>query len=45
MNNRGAETNHYNDVIVGHVRAARSAVKDWLLLDTCRLLDRVATRR
>ena len=35
----------YNNAIVAEVGAARQDGKDWLLLDTCGLLDRVATRR
>lgn len=35
----------YNQTIVGHVRAAREGGSDWLLLDTCGLMDRLASRR
>jgi hypothetical protein len=35
----------YNQTIVDRVRDARVAGHDWLVLDTCGLLDRVATRR
>ena len=35
----------YNQAIVDQVRAAREAGLDWLLLDTCGLMDRLASRR
>jgi hypothetical protein len=35
----------YNSHIVDTVRAARRDGRDWLLLDTCGLLDRLAARR
>ncbi|MGC5567193.1 hypothetical protein ACPYPG_30715 [Streptomyces sp. FR-108] len=35
----------YNDAITTQVRDARSAGKDWYLLETCGLLDRLASRR
>ena len=35
----------YNQAIEDAVHAARSAGKDWYLLDTCGLLDRLAARR
>jgi lysophospholipase L1-like esterase len=35
----------YNDAITETVRAARQEGLDWLLMDTCGLMDRVAARR
>jgi hypothetical protein len=36
----------YNQAIAAHVRAAREEERrDWLLLDTCGLMDRLASRR
>ncbi|MHC5261453.1 hypothetical protein ACYSUO_26510 [Streptomyces sp. UC4497] len=35
----------YNDAITEEVREARRQGKDWYLLETCGLLDRLATRR
>lgn len=35
----------YNDAIAAEVRDARLAGKDWYLLETCGLLDRLASRR
>ncbi|MFD3579164.1 hypothetical protein [Streptomyces sp. NPDC058644] len=35
----------YNDAITATVRAARSKGKDWYLLETCGLMDRLASRR
>jgi hypothetical protein len=35
----------YNEAIVQQVGAARNAGLDWLLLDTCGLMDRLASRR
>jgi hypothetical protein len=35
----------YNDAITDVVAKARAAGRDWLLQDTCTLLDRLATRR
>lgn len=35
----------YNDAITAEVRSARQAGKDWYLLETCGLLDRLASRR
>lgn len=35
----------YNDAITETVRAARQEGLDWLLIDTCGLMDRVAARR
>lgn len=35
----------YNDAITAEVRHARRAGKDWYLLETCGLLDRLASRR
>ncbi|MEU6820966.1 hypothetical protein ABZ921_10080 [Streptomyces atriruber] len=35
----------YNDAITAEVRQARRAGKDWYLLETCGLLDRLASRR
>ncbi len=35
----------YNDAITAVVRTARQDGRDWLLLDTAGLLDRIATRR
>ncbi|MGI3227194.1 hypothetical protein ACRJ4B_28620 [Streptomyces sp. GTA36] len=34
----------YNDAITAEVRSARQAGKDWYLLETCGLLDRLASR-
>ncbi|GAA1910832.1 hypothetical protein GCM10009837_39080 [Streptomyces durmitorensis] len=35
----------YNDAITATVRAARKNGKDWYLLETCGLMDRLASRR
>jgi hypothetical protein len=35
----------YNDAITDHVRAARQEGRDWYLMDTAGLLDRLASRR
>lgn len=35
----------YNDAITAEVRDARQAGRDWFLLETCGLLDRLASRR
>ncbi|MGW6528585.1 hypothetical protein [Streptomyces venezuelae] len=35
----------YNDAITAEVRDARRSGKDWYLLETCGLLDRLASRR
>ncbi|MEB3958809.1 hypothetical protein OKJ48_00835 [Streptomyces kunmingensis] len=35
----------YNDAITGVVREARNQGRDWYLLETCGLLDRLASRR
>lgn len=35
----------YNDAIEGHVRQARQQGRDWYLLDTAGVLDRLASRR
>lgn len=35
----------YNEAITGHVKAQREKGRDWLLMDTCGLLDRLASRR
>ncbi|MGW6026234.1 hypothetical protein [Streptomyces sp. NPDC055099] len=36
---------YYNDAITAMVRAARKKGRDWYLLETCGLLDRLASRR
>jgi len=36
---------HYNEAIVGLVRGARRAGRDWLVCDVAGILDRLATRR
>lgn len=36
---------HYNDAITEMVRNARTKGKDWYLLETCGLMDRLASRR